>query len=87
MTDLSEEDIVRRGAISASLIQNEDLQWFFSHLKQLTLETIGQTKPDENIKRERLYDQFRAVDDLLGIMQSYVDAADAIHKKNEIDFD
>lgn len=84
---LTEEDIVRRGVIAGSLLASEDLKWFFSHLKQLTLETIGQTKPDETTKREQLYDQFRAVDDLLGIMQSYVDAAEAIHKKNETDFD
>jgi hypothetical protein len=84
---ISEEDIVRRGVIAGSLLASEDLKWFFSHLKQLTLETIGQTKPGELDRREQLFNQFRAVDDLLGIMQSYVDASKAIHTKNETDFD
>lgn len=85
--EVTQEDIVRRGAVAASLLNSEDLQWFFDHLKQLTLETIGQTKPGETDRREKLYNQFRAVDDLLGIMQSYVDATNAIHNKNETDFD
>lgn len=78
---------MRRGAIAASLLNNPDLLWFFENLKQLTLETIGQTKPDQSDKRETLYNQFRAVDDLLGIMNSYVDATKAIHEKNERDTD
>lgn len=78
---------MRRGAIAASLLNNPDLLWFFENLKQLTLETIGQTKPDQSDKRETLYNQFRAVDDLLGIMSSYVDATKAIHEKNERDTD
>lgn len=84
---MNEEQIVRRGAIAASLFDNPDFLWFFDHLKQLTLETIGQTMPGDNGKREQLYNQFRAVDDLLGIMTSYVDAAKAIHEKNESESD
>lgn len=80
---MTEDEITRRGAIAASLFDNPDFLWFFDHLKQLTLETIGQTDPKDYDKRENLYYQFRAVDDLLGIMSSYVDAAKAIHEKKE----
>lgn len=84
---MTEDEIVRRGAIAASLFDNPDFMWFFENLKFLTLETIGQTKADQSDKREQLYNQFRAVDDLLGIMSSYVDAAKAIHEKNEKESD
>lgn len=84
---MTEEDIIRRGAIAASLLTNEDLKWFFDHLKQLTLESISQTSPEQQVDRERLYNQYRSVDDVLGIMNSYVDAAKAIHEKNESTFD
>lgn len=84
---MTEEEIVRRGAIAASLFDNPDFLWFFDHLKQLTLETIGQTKPGDTGQRELLYNQYRAVDDLLGIMNSYVDATKAIHEKNESERD
>ena len=80
---MTEEEIIRRGAIAASLLTNDDLQWFFDHLKQLTLEAISQTKPEQQEDRERLYNQFRSVDDILGIMSSYVDASKAIHERNE----
>ena len=84
---MTEEEIIRRGAIAASLLSNDDLQWFFDHLKQLTLEAISQSRPEQQADRERLYNQFRSVDDILGIMNSYVDAAKAIHEKNESTFD
>ncbi len=80
---MTEEDIVRRGAIAASLFDNPDFMWFFDHLKQLTLESISQTKPEQHDERERLYYSIKAVDDVLGIMTSYVDATKAIHEKNE----
>lgn len=78
---------MRRGAIAASLLASEDLVWFFDLLKQLTLEGLSQTTPEQTQERERLYYSYRAVDDLLGVMQSYVDAAKAIHERNERQFD
>jgi hypothetical protein len=84
---LTEEDIVRRGAIAASLLDNPDLLWFFDHLKLLTLEAISQSRPEQQADRERLYNQYRSVDDVLGVMHSYVDAAKAIHERNESTID
>ena len=87
MTEFTEEDIVKRGAIAASLFDTPDYMWFFDHYKQLTLESIGQTKPEQTTEREQLFYQHRAVDEVLGIMMSYVDAAKAIHAKNESERD
>jgi hypothetical protein len=84
---MTEDDIVRRGAIAASLFDNPDIMWFFNHYKELTLESIGQTKPEQYDQREQLFYQHRAVDEVLGIMMSYVDAAKAIHEKNERESD
>jgi hypothetical protein len=80
---MNEEQIVRRGAIASSVLQSDDHISFYQELKSLILESITQTKPEDTSERERLYFQFRAVDDVIGIMQSYSDAAKAIHDKNE----
>jgi hypothetical protein len=82
---MNEEQIVRRGAIASTVLQSEDHIWFYNHLKSLILESISQTNTDETAQRERLYFQHRAIDDLLGIMVSYRDAAQAIQEKNESD--
>ncbi len=78
---------MRRGAIAASLFGNPDFVWFMDHLKQLTLESISQTKPEQTPEREKLYFQYRAVDDVLGVMNSYMDATKAIHERNESERD
>jgi len=80
---LTQEDIVRRGMVANAILQSEDNQWFYSHLKSLILDSITQTKPEQAQEREQLYFQHRAIDDLLGIMHSYVDAATAIQQTNE----
>jgi hypothetical protein len=84
---MNEEQIVRRGAIASSVLQSEDYLSFYNELKSLTLESIAQTKPEQNDERERLYYQFKAVEDILGIMQSYIDAAKAINERNERESD
>lgn len=69
--------------VASAILQSEDNQWFYTNLKALILDSITQTKPEQTSERERLYFSYRAVDDLLGTMQSYVDAAAAIQNKNE----
>lgn len=80
---MNEEQIVRRGAIASSVLQSEEHISFYNELKSLILEGIAQSKPEQYDERERLYYQFKAVEDVLGILQSYKDAAQAIHEKNE----
>lgn len=84
---MTQEDIVRRGRAALALLQSEDNQWFYTNLKSLILDSITQTKPEQTAERERLYFSYRAVDDLLGTMQSYVDAATAIQEQNESNLD
>jgi hypothetical protein len=80
---LTQEDIVRRGMVANAILQSEDNQWFYTNLKALILDSITQTKPEQTEERERLYFSYRAIDDLLGTMQSYVDASNAIQSNNE----
>lgn len=84
---MNEEKVVRRGAIASSVLQSEDYLSFYNELKSLILEGIAQSKPEQHDERERLYYQFKAVEDILGIMQSYVDAAQAINERNERESD
>lgn len=84
---MTEEEIIRLGRVSTALLDNHDLQWFISHLKQLTLESIAQTKLDDSASRERLYLQFQSIGDLVGIMESYKDASKAILERNESERD
>ena len=80
---MTQEDIVRRGMVANAILQSEDNQWFYMNLKALILDSITQTKPEQTEERERLYFSYRAIDDLLGTMQSYVDASNAIQSNNE----
>ena len=73
--------------VANAILQSEDNQWFYQNLKSLILDSITQTKPEQTAERERLYFSYRAVDDLLGTMQSYVDAATAIQEQNESNLD
>lgn len=84
---MTEEDIVKLGRVSTALLDNHDLQWFINHLKQLTLESIAQTKLGDKDGRERLYLQYQSIGDLLGIMESYKDAAKVILERNESERD
>jgi hypothetical protein len=69
--------------VANAILQSEDNQWFYMNLKALILDSITQTKPEQTEERERLYFSYRAIDDLLGTMQSYVDASNAIQSNNE----
>lgn len=84
---MNEEQIARRGAIASNVLQSEDHLSFYNELKSLILEGIAQSKPEQHDERERLYYQFKAVEDVIGIMQSYKDAAEAIRQKNESESD
>jgi len=84
---LTEEEIVHRGRVASALLSNEELLWFIDHYKSLVLESITQTKPDQAQERESLYYQHKALDDLLGIMQSYSDASQAIEHRETKDTD
>lgn len=81
---MTQEEILRRGAAAAALLSNNDFNWFFEDLTQRTLESILHTKPDDSPARENLYFQLNGLRDLLGSMQSYADAAEAIRQKNDM---
>lgn len=81
---MDQELVIRRGAAAAALLSNTDFEWFFEDLTQRTLEAILNTKPDETKARENLYFQLNGLRDLLGTMQSYADASEAIRKMNEL---
>ena len=78
---------MRRGMVANAILQSEDNQWFYTNLKALILDSITQTKPEQTAERERLYFSYRAIDDLLGTMQSYVDASNAIQANTESNSD
>lgn len=73
--------------VANAILQSEDNQWFYQNLKSLILDSITQTKPEQTSERERLYFSYRAIDDLLGTMQSYVDASNAIQANTESNSD
>lgn len=81
---MDQETVLRRGAAAAALLSNQDFNWFFEDVTQRTLESILNTKPDNQSARENLYFQLNGLRDLLGTMQSFSDAAEAIRQKNEL---
>lgn len=56
---------------------------FHEELKSLLVDSLFNTQPEDASTREVLYFQINALRDLMGIMQSYVDAARAIQEKQE----
>lgn len=78
--ELSQEQVIERGVAAKLLLADPRFQSFFSETKELLLESIGNTKPEDSAEREALYFRYTALNDLLGIMQSYSDAAEAILK-------
>lgn len=88
MPELTQEQVVERGVAARLLLSDERFKTFFDETKSLMLESIGNTLPTQTAEREALYHRYNALNDLLGIMQSYVDASEAILNLNkESDFD
>jgi hypothetical protein len=80
------EEIINRGLQAKEVLGNETILSFFEELKGLIKDNIVQTLPADWKTRERLYDQHRSVEDLVGIMQSYASAADEEIAKLDADF-
>lgn len=85
--ELTQEQIIERGVAARLLLTDERFGSFFEETRDLLLESIGNTLPDEREHRENLYFRYQALNDLLGIMQSYVDASEAILKLTESEID
>ncbi len=83
MKELTQEQVIERGVVAKALLTDERYMSFFQEQKQLILESIANTKPEERATRETLYHQLNGLSDVLGTMQSYVDAAEAILKLKE----
>lgn len=84
MTELTEDKLIERGVAAQRLLSDQTYMSFFLETKKNILECIANTQPHEAAKRENLYFQFNGLSDVLGTMQSYVDAAErAIQKRNE----
>lgn len=86
LPELTQEQVVERGVAAKLLLSDERFRSFFDETKALILTSIGNTLTEARDERETLYLRYNALNDLLGTMQSYVDAAEAILNK-ESDFD
>lgn len=80
---MTEDQIIERGAAASRLLNDQVYLDFFLETKRNILECIANTNPLETTKRENLYFQFNGLSEVLGTMQSYVDAAEAIQQKRK----
>lgn len=74
---MNKDQLIQRGLQAKELLANETLASFVEELGELIKQSIVNTKPEDWKARERLYNQHRSIEDLIGIMRSYADAADA----------
>jgi hypothetical protein len=82
---LTQEQVVSRGVSAKLLLSDARFQSFFEETGDLILQSIANTTPENSAEREVLYFRYNALRDLTGIMQSYVDAAEAILKLQDIE--
>jgi hypothetical protein len=87
LPELTQEQVVERGVAAKLLLSDDRFQSFFEETKSLILESIGNTLPTSRDERESLYLRYNALNDVLGTMQSYVDAAEAIQNLSESELD
>lgn len=80
---MTQEELIERGVAAKLLLSDPRFSYFFDETKRLLLECIGNTIPEASTERETLYLRYNALNELLGTMQSYVDAAEAILEENE----
>lgn len=64
--------VIERGLHAANILHDEMTMSFFEELKALIRENIVNTNPEASADRERLYYQYHAIEDVVGVMNSYV---------------
>lgn len=80
---MNEDQIIERGVAANALLTDERFLSFVNETSSLILESIGNTIPQDTEGREKLYFQFNGLQDVIGTMRSYVDAAKAILESRE----
>jgi len=78
------EELVVRGQRAEALLANVDLMSFIEELKELLLEGIGNTEPNEYKLRDASYYEHRALNSLIAHLKLYSETAYQItHTESE----
>lgn len=77
----SEDDIVERGLLAESYLNDARFQSFFQETKDLLAQSIVNTLPEHVKSREKLYFTHEGLVNVLGTMSAYVEAKDQVIAK------
>ena len=81
----SEDGIVERGLLAEQYLGDSYFRGFFEETKELIAQSIVNTRPEHHKTRESLYYTHEGLINLLGTMQSYVEAKDQVIAKRNAD--
>jgi protoporphyrinogen oxidase len=83
---MTENDIVERGLTAEQYLDDATFQSFWEETRKLISEAILNTEPEKSQERSQLYYTAKGLEQLLGVMQAYVNAKDqVIAKRNAED--
>lgn len=73
---MTEYEAIRVGVVLRSIVQRDEFDLVMDLLRKDYMNRIVTTGPHERDKRERLYDQYHALDDLVGGLEFFMSKAE-----------
>ncbi len=80
-----EEQMIKRGENAEMLLGTETFTDTINTMVESTFQAFCNTKPDETETRERTYNHYRALVDIVSTLQQQVSVKNEINAKNERD--
>ena len=84
---MTDEEVIRRGNEAKALLNNEVFRSVIEDLGDVCTNIVFASKPDEQAKRETFYHQHVALQTIVGILETRVNAMQILVDKQEPDTD
>ena len=85
MSNLTHEEIVRRGIKAQWLLDQEVFQEIIEEVKQLLSDQMFSTSPDQWRERDQIYNQRIALDYILGLLDARTVAGEEVQRIEEFE--
>lgn len=80
---MTEDDIVERGLIAQQILNDQAFLGFVQDTQDMIKEALINTDFADVAERERLYYRYKAMDDIIGTMKTYIAIKDEVAAKRE----
>ncbi len=78
-----EQDLIALGVDADNLLKNETFNKVLNRMVDGSFATFTSTKPEEKEKREKAYDHYRALVDIISTLKQDIQVKDEIEAKNK----